>query len=291
MLKFASLYICTGEYNKFFKGFYESSKKFLLNDDEDHVQKHYFIFTDQVDYIASLKFDDVTAVAISHKPWPLITLLRYHLFLDNSSLFKDYDYAFFFNANIEFVDNVTAQDFLPVNPFDYAFAIHPGFRDKPSKDLPVERREFCQAYIPFNTNIPHYVTGAMWGGKTAAFLKLCELLKERTEQDLRNNVIAIWHDESHLNWFATNYKEQVKFLSSSYCYPSDREIPLRPIIKSVPKDNVFDLKSFKGNTSFKDKVCSDNSLKYLKYKKRCKSLQLALTGVSLLFIALLIYTF
>ncbi len=289
MLNFACLYICTGEYTKFFKKFYESSKKFLFNDEQ--VQKHYFVFTDQVDLIASLELGDVTAVAIKHQPWPLITLLRYHLFLENASLFKDYDYAFFFNANLEFVDKVTAENFLPTDTFDYAFAIHPGFIDKASNELPVERRDFCQAYIPLNTNIPHYVTGALWGGRTVAFLKLCELLKDRTESDLRNNVIAIWHDESHLNWFATNYKEQVKFLSSSYCYPSDRKIPVHPFIKSVPKENVFDLKRFKGNTSFKDKVCSDNALKYLKYKKRCKKLQLALAVVSLLFIAVLIYTF
>ena len=44
MRKVAILYICTGKYNQFFKGFYDSAEKFLLAD----AYKHYFVFSDDV---------------------------------------------------------------------------------------------------------------------------------------------------------------------------------------------------------------------------------------------------
>ena len=44
-----------------------------------------------------------------------------------------------------------------------------------------------------------YVTGAVNGGETEAYLKFCHLLDKRINQDLAKGVIALWHDESQIN--------------------------------------------------------------------------------------------
>ena len=40
-MKVAILYICTGKYNQFFKGFFESCEKYLL---KDIAQLEYYVF-------------------------------------------------------------------------------------------------------------------------------------------------------------------------------------------------------------------------------------------------------
>ena len=44
-MKVAILYICTGKYNQFFKGFFESCEKYLL---KDIAQLEYYVFTDDM---------------------------------------------------------------------------------------------------------------------------------------------------------------------------------------------------------------------------------------------------
>ena len=43
------------------------------------------------------------------------------------------------------------------------------------------------------------MAGGLNGGTAAAYLALCRELKKRTDEDLQNNVIARFHDESQLN--------------------------------------------------------------------------------------------
>jgi hypothetical protein len=50
-----------------------------------------------------------------------------------------------------------------------------------------------------------YVHGAVWFGFRENFLDMCNILSKRTQSDFENGLIASWHDESHLNWFITNY--------------------------------------------------------------------------------------
>ena len=47
---------------------------------------------------------------------------------------------------------------------------------------------------------------------------MIETLNKHIDQDLANNHIAVWHDESHLNWYYNTYKPQV-ILPPAYCYP------------------------------------------------------------------------
>jgi histo-blood group ABO system transferase len=61
-----------------------------------------------------------------------------------------------------------------------------------------------------------YVCGATWFGLRASFLAVADELASRTRRDLEEGRIAVWHDESHLNWYASCH--EVEILDSSYCY-------------------------------------------------------------------------
>ena len=54
-----------------------------------------------------------------------------------------------------------------------------------------------------------YVHGAVWFGFRENFLDMCNILSNRTQSDFENGLIARWHDESHLNWFITNYPHKI----------------------------------------------------------------------------------
>ena len=59
--------------------------------------------------------------------------------------------------------------------------------------------------------------GAFNGGRSKEFLQMCEQLSKNTHEDLENNVIALWHDESHLNKYIIN--RRYKTLPCNYSYP------------------------------------------------------------------------
>ena len=96
MKKFWILYICTWEYDIFWKEFYESCEKNLLIDWD--FEKHYFVWTDS----KIIKWNErIHKFYQANMWWPNNTLKRFHLFLSQERELEKMDYLFFFNANLE----------------------------------------------------------------------------------------------------------------------------------------------------------------------------------------------
>ena len=95
-MKVAILYICTGRYAQFFDGFYMSAEQYLLQG----IEKHYFVFTDQEQLTEA---DNVELLIRPCRGFPEDSLFRFDRFLEIKDKLKDYDYTFFFNANMRFV--------------------------------------------------------------------------------------------------------------------------------------------------------------------------------------------
>ena len=192
------LYLCTGPYKLFWEDYYNSFEKKFLRD----YKKRYYVFADEfnqgLEKYATV--ENVTLIHIDAMPWPLITLLRFHYFLTIEDLLKQHDYLMFTNANIVCDDIVTAEEFLPdvQKGQTMSYCQHPGYYGKKAKyNYPYDRNKKSNAYIPYNCG-EHYVIGAMFAGKTDAFLRMSHVLNDRIEDDLKHNVIARWHDESQL---------------------------------------------------------------------------------------------
>jgi hypothetical protein len=97
-----------------------------------------------------------------------------------------------------------------------------------------ETNKKSSAYVP-RSNRHQYVHGAIWMGNNLELREMISLLSKRVNQDLRKNHIAVWHDESHLNWFFSNNKVSLLDCRFSW-YPSYSHLRhISPYIFSMNK--------------------------------------------------------
>lgn len=238
------IYVCTGPYYLFWKDFYKSfEEKFLQN-----TEKRYFVFTDAED-VYGLESNRVQVIKIENQPWPLITLLRFNIFLRIEEELRKCDYLMFSNANMVCGAKVTEEEFLPRNNETIFVTLHPGYYEKSVLDFPYDRNPGSLAYVPWNCG-KIYVIGAMFGGNSDAFIEMSHRLKKNIAEDLKKNIIARWHDESHLNHYIID-RCDVRALSPSYCYPCGMNVSYEKKIYAVSKQEKFDVKTFKGNYEHK----------------------------------------
>lgn len=208
-MKIAVLYIATGRYTVFWKDFYTSCEKRFVPE----IDKEYYVFTDA----EHLEFDTKSNVHILYQEklgWPYDTLLRFDMFLRVEDELKKADYVFFFNANTKFLQKITAKEVLPDTAHDGLVAAT--FNWKPEQ-FTYDRNPKSTAYIPLGEG-KYYFRGGMNGGMADAYLKMVRVLKQNIKIDLDNNIIAKWHDESHLNKYLLNKNPLV--LNHYYCFDS-----------------------------------------------------------------------
>lgn len=232
-MKVAILYICTGKYNQFFNAFYESSEKYFLR---GIANIEYFVFTDDLS-LSTAK--NVHLFERQCKGFPLDSLLRFDMFLSIKNLLEGFDYVFFFNANMQIVRNIGIE-FLPQEEGLMAVT-HPGYYKSNDALKPFERNKNSKAFISRQPNKKYtYYMGSLNGGKTADFMKLSEICSSNIHTDMDNNIIAIYHDESHLNKYLSG--RRCLSLSPAYAYPEGKSLPFTPyiIIRDKTKlDNYF----------------------------------------------------
>jgi hypothetical protein len=237
--KVAILYICTGEYVVFWEGFYRSFKaNFLKNSD---VQ--YFVFTDSRE-IPYMNEKDVHLYYTQKKEWPYGTLLRFHIFHQAEAELRKFDYCFFMNANLICMQEINEDEFLPTDE-ELLVVRHPGTYVSTLDKFLFERNPKSTAYIPEGME-QLYVCGGINGGKSCAYMDMAKELSRRIDEDLNNNIIAVVHDESHINRYIlehTNYR----LLGGEYIYPEGWVLPLEQKIIVLNKSHVFNVSQLKNS--------------------------------------------
>ena len=108
--KVAILYICTGKYVAFWEDFYKSFEKNFLK--KSHVE--YFVFTDADSLYGEKEYDNIHRIEQGNLGWPGNTLFRFRMFVSIKERLADFDYLFFLNANTVCTEQVTEEEFLPV---------------------------------------------------------------------------------------------------------------------------------------------------------------------------------
>lgn len=227
-MRIAILYICTGRYNRFWEGFYQScEEKFVPG-----TEKHYFVFTDD------MGLSDATNVHLQYKQcegFPKDSLFRFEMFMRVKEELEKFDYIYFLNSNAEFRQVVTADEILP-DASGLVGADWPGKRKPLHKPMffPYERNKASKAYVaPFGKDY-HYYMGGINGGTSEAFLKMISTLAQNTREDYDRGIVALVHDESHINSYFRHHKP--RSLSPEYCWPE--EWPSDFIPKMVFRDKV-----------------------------------------------------
>lgn len=245
MIKIAALYICTGKYIAFWKDFYKSAEQYLLTG----CEVHYFVFTDALKLYGEENNPRIHHCLQEAYVWPFATLRRFEIFLGKEEELKNYDYIFFFNANAQIKTPITPEMFLPRTERGehLVFVQHPAFYNKPNYEFTYDRNPWCRAFIPMGLG-RYYVCGGINGGESKAFLKLCHTLNRRIRKDLDHNIIAQWHDESHINRYIL-WRKDFRLLSPSYCWPEGWNLPLPCYILIRDKARYFDVQELRKDTA------------------------------------------
>jgi len=236
------LYICTGRYKIFWKKFYLSCEKYFL----PGYQKKYIVFTDAEKIFAE---DNVNV----HKhyqeklDWPGNTLFRFETFLKAEADMASCDYLFFINSNSKFVDNFT-DDILPDGITDNGLVVaqSPAFKEQKRSDFAYEKNPLSTAFISGDKGT-HYFIGGLNGGKTENYLQMIRILKDNIKRDLENNIIAVWHDESHLNQYMID--KNPKILGYEYVSLDDWDLPYKTRFLFLDKAKYGGLNYLRGDNN------------------------------------------
>ena len=73
---------------------------------------------------------------------------------------------------------------------------------------------------------------------------LCHTLQKRIRQDKDRGIIALWHDESHINWYAFTHPHY-RLLDASFCFFPGWDTVKPCYIYIRPKEEYFDVDAFK----------------------------------------------
>jgi len=217
--KVGLLIISTNKYVSFLKPLIESADSYFLPNQE----VTYFIFTDQDININSNR--NIVKTHVEHKEWPWMTLGRYKIFSNNSDFLSKMDYLYYCDVDMLFV-NTVGDEILS----ERVATQHPGYYGL--RGTPETNTESL-ACVYYNENM-QYFAGGFNGGTSFEYLKMSNKISENIDIDYSKNIIAVWHDESHMNrYFIDNNPTLV--LSPSYCYGENMKIPFEKKLIALEK--------------------------------------------------------
>lgn len=226
-MKVAILYICTGKYNQFFEGFYESAMKYFMTNHD----KTFFVWTDD-DHIA----DGLPTVRVIHKEcagFPADSLFRFEMYLQAEEELKKFDYIYFIQANAKFLQPV-GDEILP-DESGLSMGIWGGVNlRRPAYLHPYERNKKSLAYVaPYGKNYVYYM-GGINGGTSEAYLTMARTLAANIRDDYNRGIIAKVHDQSHINAYMRTHT--CKIITPEFCWPEEVQCDIQP--KMIFRDKV-----------------------------------------------------
>ena len=232
-MKVAITFIGTNKYLDFLPKYYESIKENFLSNSE----KVFLVFTDGDGDFP----DDVKVFKQEHLEWPYITLKRFEIINKARKEIEDCDWLVFLDADTRVVSQVTEEEFFSDKPY---FGVHHpchALKMQPHTEYPgaFETNTNSRAGVTEDDDTSMYYQGCLWGGRVPEVLDMIDELDSRVEEDLSNDVIAVWHDESQLNKFYSEVKEDVHLLGPEYAYPEvfQDHCNFEPKIVHLAKDN------------------------------------------------------
>lgn len=207
------LVMATGKYDVFIPQLINSIRAHVL---PEH-KKTFFVFSD-----GSIPADsDIVRIEQKRLGWPLDTLMRFEVYHAHRAAFAECDYLFAIDADMRFVAPV-AEEILS----DLVGTTHPGYYQSPRSSFTYETNPHSTAAIKPNEGT-HYFAGGFYGGTYARVIELFEHTIANIKQDFAQGLIAIWHDESHLNrYFVDN--PPTKRLPVEYCVPEELQYQYPP---------------------------------------------------------------
>lgn len=222
MNKVGLLIIATNKYIQFVKPLIESADSYFLPNQD----VTYFVFTNQNIDIKSKR--NIVKIDVEHKDWPWMTLGRYKIFSDNYKKLSGLDYLYYCDADMLFV-NMVGDEILSSR----VATQHPGYFGK--RGTPEINPLSLACVFPYEDM--QYFAGGFNGGTSEEYLKMANKISTDIETDYSRGIIAVWHDESHMNRYFIDNKPTL-ILSPSYCYGESMNIPFDKKILALDKNHT-----------------------------------------------------
>ena len=221
------LTIATNKYIQFVERLYNNLEENFLNGHNLEC----LLFTEH-DVETS---DNVRVSQIEHESWPMPTLKRYNYFVKEKEFISEFDYCFYFDVDMGIVDKV-GDEVLS----DLVATMHPYQSFYPKGERSYDRNPKSLAYVAPGDEGPNYYAGGFNGGSTKRFLEMSEVIADRVNKDLENDVIALWHDESQMNRYLIDNPPTLS-LNPSYCFAEEQmknpAYPYDPKIIALKKNH------------------------------------------------------
>lgn len=209
----------TGRYDQFVAPLVNSARAHFCKD----CDVTYFVFADG----NIPNSPDIVRIEQKRLGWPYDTMMRFEIYYKNREAFKDMDYLFALDADMKFVDTVGSEILS-----DLVGTQHPGYVNCRGT---YETNPTSLACVrPDEGSI--YFAGGFWGGSRESFLKTCNEANQRIHTDLKNGIVAVWHDESHLNRLFIDHPPTL-VLTPSYCYPENWNLPYQRRLLALDKNH------------------------------------------------------
>lgn len=205
-MKICILTIATNKYLQFVEKLYSDISEKFIPDAEINC----LLFTDH-DVETS---DNVRVHKIDHEPWPIPTLKRYNYFVKEKDFILEHDYCFYLDADMR-IDSPVGEEILG----DLVATKHPYQSFYTIEEMSYDRNPSSLAYVPMGEGKTYYA-GGFNGGKTEIFMKMAKHIADNVSKDLENGVVALWHDESHMNRYLIDNPPTVS-LDPNYCFAEE----------------------------------------------------------------------
>ena len=215
-------FVATGKYQQFLKPVIDSC---ISNFAKPHSLQ-FFVFTDSQSVFPDGEYQGfpVSKYYVDRKGFPGDTLYRYHYMLKaESELRSSTDHMFYMDVDYWVCNRDDTSLIIGDEPGLVAVPhIHNLQRHSRSGKLKgtPETNVKSTACIHKHEKMQFYFCGGFQGGTTPEYLQACKSIADNIDQDDKNNITAIWHDESHWNRYLVNQPPRT-ILSQSYVFPEE----------------------------------------------------------------------
>ncbi|KAG8436830.1 hypothetical protein GDO86_007784 [Hymenochirus boettgeri] len=212
------------KYIRFLPPFLESAERYFMVG----YSVNYYVFTDKVGEVQRPKLGNGRILNLleveADKRWQDISMKRMQILvnLTNERLRDEIDYLVCADVDMVFNDHVGVEILG-----NLVATLHPGFFLSEPMHFPYERRPISEAYVPLGQGDFYYMA-AFYGGTVQEIYKLSSACCSGISVDKKNNIEALWQEESHLNKYLV-YNKPTKVLSPEYIW--DTNLPHGDLVK------------------------------------------------------------
>ena len=201
--------IATGKYLQFVKPFILSAEKYFM----PGCEKTYHLFTNKLEQVSYFDYTNATNIIFTfceHLPFPLSTLLRFHRFLGEEKMLRQHTHICYADIDTLWVSEVKPEDVL--SPL--SATLHCGFIGG-GTDFETDPRSLAFLQAEHNPGAKYYGGGFILATPDEYFT-MARWCAERINIDLSKNIIAKFHDESHLNKYLNTIRKPERELTPSF---------------------------------------------------------------------------